>query len=221
MSRSDLIPPSPSDADYAKRASEQGDIAAGDDPLALFAAWFSDAKDAEPDNPNAMSLATVDDAGLPDVRIVLLKDFDARGFVFYSNAESAKGVQLATNPKAALCFHWKSLNRQVRLRGPVAPVSADDADAYFASRARDARIGAWASAQSRPVESREALEKAISEKASDFAGQDVSRPDYWTGFRLTPLAIEFWRDRLFRLHDRIQFIRDGADTGWSKRRLYP
>lgn len=221
MSRSTLIPPSPSDADYAQRASEQGDIAAGDDPLALFAAWFSDAREAEPDNPNAMSLATVDGAGLPDVRIVLLKDFDARGFVFYSNRESAKGVQLAADPKAALCFHWKSLNRQVRLRGTISEVSAEEADAYFASRARDARIGAWASAQSREVESREALEKAVAEKTREFADADVPRPGYWTGFRLAPLSIEFWRDRPFRLHDRIQFTRESVDAGWTKRRLYP
>lgn len=221
MSRSPLIPPSPSEADYAKRASEQGDIAAGDDPLALFSAWFAEARESEPDNPNAMSVATVDETGLPDVRIVLLKDFDVRGFVFYSNRDSAKGRQLTHDPKAAFCFHWKSLNRQVRLRGTITEVSAEEADAYFASRARDARIGAWASAQSREVESREALEKAVADKTREFADKDVPRPEYWTGFRLAPLSIEFWRDRPFRLHDRIQFTRKTPDAAWRKRRLYP
>ena len=180
---------------------------------------MADAEASEPNDPNAMALATVDENGLPDVRMVLLKGADERGFVFYTNTESAKGVELATTPKAALVLHWKSLRRQVRVRGPVTRVSDAEADAYFASRPRDSRIGAWASQQSRPLESRAAFEAAIAEIDARFAGGDVPRPAYWTGFRVAPVQIEFWRDRPFRLHDRIRFVRAGE--GWERTRLFP
>ena len=223
MSRNDLIPPSPSAADYAEKGPPPDDAAlfAAQDPLALFADWLREARAKEPNDANAMALATVDGDGLPDVRMVLLKDFDARGFTFYSNAGSAKGRQLAHSPKAALCFHWKSLRRQVRVRGPVEPVGDAEADAYFATRAREARIGAWASEQSRPLEGRFALEKRIAEVAARFGAQEVTRPPHWIGWRVRPLQIEFWRDRPFRLHDRLQFSRAAPDAPWAKARLYP
>jgi pyridoxamine 5'-phosphate oxidase len=166
-----------------------------------------------------MALATVDADGLPDVRMVLLKGFDTDGFVFYSHIASAKGRELAANPKAALLFHWKSLRRQVRVRGPVTPVSDAEADAYFASRPKQSQLGAWASKQSQPLESRMAFEKAIAVAAAKYALHDVPRPPGWNGWRITPQAIEFWHDRPFRLHDRILFTRDGDD--WRKTRLYP
>ncbi|MGE3304056.1 MAG: pyridoxamine 5'-phosphate oxidase [Hyphomonadaceae bacterium] len=191
------------------------------DPLALFAQWFEEAKKREPNDANAMALATADAQGAPDVRMVLLKDFDAEGFVFYTNLESAKGRQLRENPQAALNFHWKSLRRQVRLRGPATPVTPEEADAYFATRARDARIGAWASAQSRPLEEGLALQKAVAREAARFGLGPVPRPPHWGGFRLTPLSIEFWRDRPFRLHDRLRFSRAGAQAPWETTRLYP
>lgn len=190
-----------------------------DEPLALFRSWMADAEGAEPNDPNAMALATVDPDGLPDVRMVLLKGYDERGFVFYTNTESAKGVELAATPKAALVFHWKSLRRQVRLRGPVHRVSDEEADAYYASRPRDSRIGAWASQQSRPLESRFALETAVAAVAARHLVGDIPRPPYWTGFRVVPAAMEFWQDRPFRLHDRVRFT--AAEGGWSKARLYP
>ncbi len=189
------------------------------DPIALFAEWFGDAEAAEPNDPNAMALATVDGDGLPDVRMVLLKGFDAQGFVFFTNYESAKGVELIANPKAALCFHWKSLRRQVRVRGPVSQVDEAEADAYFTSRPRGSRIGAWASKQSRPLESRFALEKAVAAYTAKFGVGDIPRPDHWSGFRIVPQEIEFWADRPFRLHDRIKFTRTAE--GWEKVRLYP
>ncbi|MGE0828534.1 MAG: pyridoxamine 5'-phosphate oxidase [Hyphomonadaceae bacterium] len=189
--------------------------------MALFRDWLAAAAEKEPSDPNAMALATAGADGMPDVRMVLLKDFDARGFTFYSNSESAKGEELAANAQAALCFHWKSLRRQVRVRGPVAAVSAEEADAYFATRDRGARLGAWASAQSRPLEGRFALEKRIADYAAKFGLGDVPRPAHWIGWRVRPLTIEFWRDRPFRLHDRLQFHRTSADEAWSKRRLYP
>lgn len=198
-----------------------GDFTAADDPLALFAQWFEDARQAEPADPEAMALATVDPDGLPNVRMVLLKGFDAEGFVFYTNKESPKGRELAVNPRAALAFHWKSLKRQVRLRGPVAMVPDAEADAYFASRPRLSKIGAWASRQSAPLESRYAFEQAVAFYTAKFGIGEIPRPPYWTGFRLAPLAMEFWQDRPYRLHDRIIFRREAADAAWTKTRLYP
>ncbi len=189
------------------------------DPIALFSAWLEKAKAGEVNDPTAMALATVDPSGLPDVRMVLLKGHDARGFVFYTNFESAKGRELIATPKAALLFHWKSLRRQVRVRGPVSEVTAEEADAYFASRPRDSRIGAWASDQSRPLEGRFALEKRVAEYALKFGVGEVPRPAHWSGFRVTPTEIEFWKDGAFRLHDRALYRRE-AD-GWGVTRLYP
>lgn len=221
MSRqSSRIPASPSASEYEATAkANEAEIFDRGDPFALFSDWFADAKAKEPNDPNAMALATVDTTGLPDVRMVLLKDYDPGGFVFYTNLESAKGCQLADTAKAALCFHWKSLRRQVRIRGPVHPVNTEEADDYFSSRARDSRIGAWASKQSRPLESRFALEKAVAKEAARFGIGEVPRPDHWSGFRLDPVQIEFWRDRPFRLHDRLLFER--RDEGWARTRLYP
>lgn len=191
------------------------------EPFALFHEWFEEAMRAEPNDPNAMSLATVDSEGMPNVRMVLLKGFDASGFVFYTNLESAKGLELAATGMAAICFHWKSLRRQVRVRGDVVPVSASEADAYFASRPRDSRIGAWASRQSRPLESRFALEKAVAAFAARHPVGDIPRPPFWSGFRLVPRSIEFWRDRPFRLHDRLVFSREAPSASWRTERLYP
>ena len=198
-----------------------GDFATRDDPFDLFAEWLAEAEASEPNDASAMSLATVDSDGLPNVRMVLLKGCDERGFVFYTNFESAKGRELLGQPKAALCFHWKSLRRQVRVRGNVEVVSDEEADAYFASRPRDSRIGAWASKQSRPLESRFALEKAVAKFAARHAVGNVPRPPVWSGFRVKPLAIEFWHDRPFRLHERVRFSRDEAGAPWGKTRLYP
>ena len=198
-----------------------GDFTGSGDPFTLFAEWFEEAKASEPNDPNAMALATVDESGLPDVRMVLLKGQAARGFVFYTNTESAKGVELAANPKAALVFHWKSLRRQVRVRGPVERVTDAEADAYFQSRPRDSRIGAWASQQSRSLESRFALEKAVALYAAKYAIGEVPRPAHWTGFRIRPVQMEFWQDKPFRLHDRIVFRRPQPEGDWSRDRLYP
>jgi pyridoxamine 5'-phosphate oxidase len=201
-----------------------GDFTAADEPFALFADWFAEAQASEPNDPNAMALATVDADGLPDVRMVLMKGFDADGFVFYSHIASQKGQELAANPKAALLFHWKSLRRQVRVRGPVTPVTEAEADEYFASRPRQSQIGAWASKQSQPLESRFAFEQAIAREAAKHLIGQVPRPAGWTGWRITPQRMEFWHDRPFRLHDRIEFRRDGADAtddSWTKVRLYP
>jgi pyridoxamine 5'-phosphate oxidase len=192
-----------------------------DDPFALFSDWFAEAEKSEPNDPDAMALATVDDQDMPDVRMVLLKAVDPNGFVFYSNSESAKGQELAQNMNAAAVIHWKSLRRQVRFRGPVEPVSDADADAYFFSRPLQSRIGAWASQQSRPLESRFALETAVAKYAAKFAIGKVPRPPYWIGYRIRPLAIEFWSDGAFRLHDRIAFTRSALDGAWQKQRLYP
>ncbi len=224
---SDLIPPSPSREAYARAYAEAHEANADDafygtsDPFPLFARWLRDAGHAEPNDPNAMTLATVDEAGLPDARMVLLKDLDARGFTFYSNLASAKGRQIAMAPRAALVFHWKSLRRQVRVRGALEPVSDTEADAYFATRARESRIGAWASDQSRPLEDRATLEARLADETRRFEGLEVSRPDHWSGWRLVPVQIEFWRDRPFRLHDRLQFTRGNEGEGWARALLYP
>ena len=189
------------------------------DPYRLFAEWLGDAEAAEANDPTAMALATVDSEGMPNVRMVLLKGLHHGGFVFYTNFESNKGRELLANPKAALCFHWKSLRRQIRVRGNVEQVSDEEADAYFVTRPRGSRIGAWASKQSRPLESRFALEKAVASYAAKFAVGEVPRPDYWSGFRIVPVVIEFWKHGQFRLHDRLFFRRAG--DGWEKTRLYP
>jgi len=198
-----------------------GDFTEADEPLRLFAAWFEEAARAEPRDPTAMSLATVDADGLPNVRMVLMKGFDERGFVFYTNVESAKGRELDERRKGALLFHWKSSNRQVRLRGPVERVTDAEADAYFATRPRLAQIGAWASKQSEPLEGRLALEKAVALYTAKFAIGTIPRPPYWTGYRLVPLIMEFWQDRPYRLHDRVEFRREAPAAPWRKTRLYP
>ena len=198
-----------------------GDFTQVDEPLRLFTTWFAEAEASEPADPNAMALATVDPDGLPDVRMVLMKGFDSDGFVFYSHIASQKGRELAANPKAGLLFHWKSLRRQVRIRGTVSQVSDGEADAYFATRPKQAQLGAWASRQSQPLESRFAFEQAIARFAVKYGLSDVPRPPGWSGWRIMPLAIEFWHDRPFRLHDRIEFRRDAPAQAWSKTRLYP
>jgi pyridoxamine 5'-phosphate oxidase len=198
-----------------------GDFTAAEEPFALFAEWFAEACKGEPSDPNAMALATVDASGLPDVRMVLMKGYDSDGFVFYSHIASQKGRELATNPKAGLLFHWKSLRRQVRIRGTVSQVSEAEADAYFATRPKQAQLGAWASKQSEPLESRFAFEQAIAKFAAKYGLSTVPRPPGWSGWRIAPLAIEFWHDRPFRLHDRIEFRREAPGAPWSKVRLYP
>lgn len=191
------------------------------DPFALFGEWLQDAEKSEPNDANAMTLATVDEEGLPNARMVLLKGLDEQGFVFYTNFESQKGQEVLGTMKAALVFHWKSLRRQVRVRGVTEKVSDAEADAYFASRARDSRIGAWASQQSRPLEGRFALEAAVAMYTAKYAIGNVPRPSYWSGFRVKPLSIEFWHDRPFRLHDRVVFRRAGVNDSWNRTRLYP
>ena len=193
------------------------------DPLSIFAAWMTEAEASEVNDPNAMALATVGEDGMPSCRMVLLKDYDADGFVFYTNYESRKGRQLLATPKAALLFHWKSLRRQVRIEGAVAPVTDAEADEYFASRHKQSQIGAWASQQSRALEGRFELEKRVALFAAKYAIGSVPRPPYWSGFRLTPRLIEFWQDGAFRLHDRLVYAREGAgaEGGWATERLYP
>jgi len=216
-----LIPPSPSEDDYVRQvaAAEPPPLLSETDPFALFNEWLREALAKEPNDGNAMALATVDESGLPDVRMVLLKDVDASGFVFYTNLDSAKGRELIANPRAALLFHWKSLRRQVRVRGTVSTVTPEEADAYFATRARSAQLGAWASDQSRTLPDRLALEKKIAEVGLRFGLGKVPRPPHWSGYRLEPQSIEFWRDRPFRLHERLLFER--APGGWTTRRLFP
>lgn len=205
-------------SDKAEMGGEGWSLA--EDPIALFVRWMDEAVEGELNDPNAMALATVDKHGLPDVRMVLLKGMDERGFVFYTNLESAKGTELAANPKAALCFHWKSLRRQIRVRGPITPVSEAEADDYFSTRPRDSQIGAWASRQSRPLESRFELEREVARFALKFGIGTVPRPPVWSGFRLAPVSIEFWRDRPFRLHERLHFDRK-PEGGWVRSKLFP
>jgi pyridoxamine 5'-phosphate oxidase len=196
-----------------------GDFTEAAEPYSLFEAWLAEAEKAEINDPNGMALATVDPDGLPNVRMVLLKGHDTRGFVFYTNFESAKGREILASMKAGLLFHWKSLRRQVRIRGDVEVVSGAEADDYYASRPRLSRIGAWASDQSRPLESRFALEKAVAEVTAKYPVGDIPRPAQWSGFRIKPVEIEFWKDGAFRLHDRIKF--EAVEGGWAKTRLYP
>jgi pyridoxamine 5'-phosphate oxidase len=198
-----------------------GDFTDADEPLRLFAAWFEEARKSEPADPDAMALSTVDRDGVPNVRMVLLKGFDERGFVFYTNQGSQKGQELADHAAAAAVFHWKSLRRQIRLRGSVEQVSDAEADAYFASRARLSQIGAWASKQSAPLESRLAFEKAVAQVTARYGLGTVPRPPFWTGYRIVPSVIEFWHDRPYRLHDRVEFRRKAPDGAWTKTRLYP
>ena len=212
-------------ADYYS-GPQAGDFAAAAEPFALFEDWFAEARAHEPNDPNAMAVASVDADGMPNVRMTLLKGVDpagteVRGFVFYTNFESAKGRELLASRKAALVFHWKSLRRQVRLRGLVSVVSEAEADAYFATRPRGSRLGAWASQQSRPLESRFALEKAVAVITARYPIGEIPRPPYWSGFRLTPLEMEFWHDRPFRLHERVVFRRASLGEAWVKQRLYP
>ncbi len=190
------------------------------DPHQLFAAWFAEARASEPNDPEAMALATAAADGRPAARMVLLKGHDPRGFTFYTNSQSRKGAELAANPQAALLFHWKSLRRQVRIEGRVSAVDPAEADAYFATRARDSQLGAWASDQSRPLATREVFEARFADLAGAYEGRDVPRPPHWRGYRLVPDRIEFWSDRPHRLHERRLFLL-GTDGAWSESLLYP
>ncbi len=190
-----------------------------DNPLTLFEAWFAEAKGSEPNDPNAMALAAVGEDGMPSLRMVLLKGYDEAGFVFFTNLESRKGRQILAHPKAALLFHWKSLRRQVRIEGPVSPVSDAEADAYFDSRPRSSQIGAWASEQSRPLESRFELEKRVARFAAKHGFGKVPRPPHWSGLRVAPRLYEFWQDGAFRLHDRLVYLRE--EDRWRTEKLYP
>jgi pyridoxamine 5'-phosphate oxidase len=220
MSENELIPPSPTEADYAAEPrAPMEPLDASSDPLALFAQWLADAVTAEPNDPHAMTLATAGDDG-PDARIVLLKALDDRGFSFFTNLTSAKAKDLAENPRAALVFHWKSLRRQVRVRGQIEAVSPEEADAYFATRSRISRLGSWASDQSKTLSDPAHLERRLAEMEQRFEGAEPPRPPHWSGYRVIPQAIEFWRDGAFRLHERLLFERDG-DSPWRARRLYP
>ncbi|MGV6819969.1 MAG: pyridoxamine 5'-phosphate oxidase [Parvularcula sp.] len=227
MNTDSLIPPSPSDDDYAEaeKAQEafgvdgdQGKVFTNDDPMALFADWLTLAKTHEINDPNAMTLATVDPSGLPNARVLLLKGVDD-GFVFYTNTKSTKGVELEHASLAALCFHWKSIRRQVRVRGVVEMVSESENDAYFAERTRGAQIGAWASQQSSPMSDEDVLKTRVADYEAIYEGRDVPRPEFWCGYRLLPSSIEFWVNRPYRLHDRLLFENDG--DGWTQTRLYP
>lgn len=220
MSGDDLIPPSPR-YDAGDAGPDDSGFFAQSDPIALFADWLKLASASEPGDANAMALATADALGAPDVRMVLLKGFDGRGFDFYTNEHSAKGEQLAANARAAICLHWKSLNWQVRARGPIEAATDAETDAYFATRDAGARRAAWASEQSREMPSRAEFDRRIAEVTERYPGEDVPRPAHWRGYRLVPLEIEFWRNRAFRLHDRLQFFRAAPGAAWAKRRLYP
>jgi pyridoxamine 5'-phosphate oxidase len=209
------------DSDTLGSGAEAPDFTEISEPFALFAVWMAKAEASEPVDPNAMALATVDASGMPNVRMVLLKGAEADGFVFYTNGESAKGLELAANPKGALLLYWKSLNRQVRIRGSVAHVTDNEADAYFASRHRASQIGAWASSQSRPLTSRTKLIADVARETARFGLGDVPRPSHWRGYRVTPLEIEFWQAGAFRLHDRVVFRRPSPAAPWVKTRLYP
>lgn len=191
------------------------------DPMIIFADWLQKAEKSEPSDPSAMSLATVDGEGMPNCRMVLMRRHDDAGIVFFTNFESSKGSEILASGKAAACFHWKSLRKSVRFRGPVEVVSQAEADDYFNSRPRGSRIGAWASRQSRPLESRFALEKEVAIHAARFGTGTIPRPPHWSGFRIRPLSIEFWSDGLFRLHDRLRFDRDAVSSSWQTTRLYP
>ena len=234
MDTDNRIPPTPTAEDYEREAAaqaaaapeafgvadDQGDVLGSDDPFALFGDWLALAGTHEPNDPNAVALATVDEGGMPDLRVVLLKDFGPKdGFTFYTNAESAKGRQLAQNPRAALSFHWKTIRRQVRVRGAVERVDPSVSDAYFASRSRGAQIGAWASQQSRPLDDPDRLKDRIGDYEAIYEGRDVPRPEFWGGYRVVPDRIEFWVNRPFRLHDRKLFEREGES--WRTSRLYP
>lgn len=197
------------------------DLAEAKEPFGPFEAWFAEAKAAEPRDPDAMTVATVDADGLPNVRTVLLKEWSPAGFVFYTNSESAKGRELDGQKKAAMVLYWKSLSRQVRARGPIERVTAAESDAYFSSRPRGAQIGAWASQQSRELASKKALEDAVARQTQKFGENPVPRPPHWLGYRIVPLEIEFWSEQPFRLHERIQFSRKSPQAEWTRRRLYP
>ncbi|WDR02563.1 pyridoxamine 5'-phosphate oxidase [Devosia algicola] len=191
------------------------------DPFAIFEEWFAMAHQSEPNDAHAMALASVDDGGMPDVRMVLLNARDTRGFSFFTNFGSAKGVELLAHPKAAMVMHWKSIRRQIRMRGPVEVVTPAEADAYFASRPRGSQIASAASKQSRPLANRERLAADVAALTAQIGDADMVRPEHWSGFRLVPLEIEFWKDGEFRLHDRVRYTREGTDMPWSAQRLYP
>ena len=202
-------------------ALSSSDFTETEDPFSLFRQWFAEAAGKEVNDPDAITLATVDASGMPDARAMLCKQVDERGFVFYTNSESAKGGEIAANPKAAILYHWKSLRRQVRARGPLAKISEAESDAYYASRPRLSRIGAWASQQSRPLDSRGKLLGAVALLTAKFGVGEIPRPPYWGGFRLTPMQLEFWQDHQYRLHDRIRFTRESDGALWRRQRLYP
>ena len=215
-----IIPPTPTAAEYATDPTGKPLIPPVADPFALFNEWMAEARAKELNDSNAMSLATVDAGGMPDVRIVLLKEVTPAGFVFFTNLQSTKGQELVANPAAALGFHWKSLRRQVRVRGTVSRVTDAEADEYFATRAAQSRISAIASDQSRPLPDRAAFEQRIAELSEIYGdGPDIPRPEFWGGFRVAPVEIEFWQDQAFRMHDRVKYTRKG--DGWETGRLYP